>query len=42
MIVGFLILGTTLGAWRFRRAHRIITWSATVALVVLPVQVALG
>ena len=42
MIVGFLILGTAFGAWRFRRDHRVIPWSATFALVVLPVQVALG
>jgi heme A synthase len=42
MLVGVFILGTVLAAWRFRREHRIVTWSATLALAVLPVQVALG
>lgn len=42
MIVGFFILGTTLAAWRFRRNQPIVTWSATIALLALPVQVALG
>jgi heme A synthase len=42
MIVGVLVLGTTLAAWRFQRNRPVVTWSATLALVVLPIQVALG
>jgi heme A synthase len=42
MIVGFLILGTVLAAWWFRRDQPMVTWSATFALLALPVQVALG
>lgn len=42
MVVGFLILGTVLAAWRFRRTQPVVTWSATFALIALPVQVALG
>lgn len=41
MIVGVFILGTTLAAWRFRCNQPIVTWSA-IALLALPVQVALG
>ena len=42
MIVGFLILGTAFAAWRFQRNRPVVTWSATLALVALPVQVMLG
>jgi heme A synthase len=42
MVVGFLILGTALAAWRSQRNRPVVTWSATFALVVLPIQVALG
>jgi heme A synthase len=42
MIVGMLILGTTLAAWRFHRDRPVVTWSATFALIVLPIQVVLG
>lgn len=42
MIVGFLILGTVLAAWRFQRNRPVVVWSATFALVALPIQVALG
>jgi heme A synthase len=42
VVVGFLILGTALAAWRFHRNRPVVTWSATLALVVLPIQVVLG
>ena len=42
MVVGFLILGTALAAWRFRRDRPVVRWSATFALIMLPVQVAIG
>jgi cytochrome c oxidase assembly protein subunit 15 len=42
MVVGFFILGTVLAAWQFRRTQSVVVWSATFALVALPVQVALG
>lgn len=42
MIVGFLILGTTIAAWRVERDRPVVVWSATIALVFLPIQVALG
>lgn len=42
MFVGVIIRETVFGAWWFRREHRIITWSATLALAVLPVQVVVG
>jgi len=42
MIVGFLILGTVGVAWRCERDRPLVVWSATLALVVLPVQVVLG
>ena len=42
MIVGVLILLTTLLAWKTQRQHRIVVWSATLALGLLPVQVVLG
>ena len=42
MIVGFLILGTTIAAWRVERDRPVVVWSATIALVLLPVQVVLG
>jgi cytochrome c oxidase assembly protein subunit 15 len=41
MITGFLILGTTVAAWRGGHEKRI-RYGAAVALVVLPVQVLLG
>lgn len=42
MIVGFLILGTTIAAWRVERDRPVVVWSATIALIFLPIQVALG
>ena len=42
MIVGVLILLTTITAWETQRQHRIVVWSATLALGLLPVQVVLG
>ena len=42
MIVGVLILLTTLMAWKTQRQHRIVVWSATLALGLLPVQFVLG
>lgn len=42
MAVGFLILGTTLAAWRVRRDRPVIVWTATLALLLLPIQVILG
>ena len=42
LVVGFLILGTALAAWRFQRDRPVVRWSATLALVALPVQVILG
>lgn len=42
MLAGFLILGTVIAAWRVHRDNAIIRWSATLALVFLPVQVVLG
>ena len=42
MIVGFLILLTAITAWKTQREHRVIVWSTTLALALLPVQVILG
>ena len=42
MIVGALILITTIAAWKTQHQHRIVVWSATLALGFLPVQVVLG
>ena len=42
MIVGFLILGTAIAAWRTHRDYPLVVWSATLAIVLLPVQVLLG
>jgi len=42
MTAGILIFGTTAGAWLVRSETALIKWSATTALVLLPVQVALG
>ena len=43
MVVGFLILGTAIVAWRTHREHRLVLlWSATLAIGLLPVQVLLG
>ncbi|WP_458205587.1 COX15/CtaA family protein [Haladaptatus sp. NG-SE-30] len=41
MVTGFFILGTTYGAWKYYDSKRI-RWAATIALVVLPVQILLG
>ena len=37
MAVGFLILGTAIVAWRTHREHRLVVWSATLAIGLLPV-----
>ena len=42
MTAGLLILGTTIGAWLAYRDKSLVTWSATGALVFLPIQVLLG
>jgi cytochrome c oxidase assembly protein subunit 15 len=42
MTAGVLIAGTALGAWRVHRDMTLVKWSATLALVLLPVQVLLG
>jgi heme A synthase len=42
MIVGVLILGTAVAAWRTQRDRPVVVWSATSALILLPIQVALG
>lgn len=42
MTAGFLILGTTIGAWLAFPNNRLVTWAATGALLLLPVQVLLG
>lgn len=42
MLVGFLILGTAIAAWRTHRDHPIVVWSAILAIGLLPVQVLLG
>jgi cytochrome c oxidase assembly protein subunit 15 len=42
MVVGFLILGTAIAAWRTHRDYPLVVWSATLAIVLLPVQVLLG
>lgn len=42
LVVGFLILGTAFAAWMFQRDRPVVKWSATLALVTLPVQVILG
>ena len=39
---GLLILGTAVAAWRLRRERPLVVWSATLALVLLPLQVVLG
>jgi cytochrome c oxidase assembly protein subunit 15 len=42
MMAGFLILGTVLLAWRRMRQHRLVVWTALLALALLPGQVLLG
>jgi cytochrome c oxidase assembly protein subunit 15 len=42
MTAGVLIVATTLGAWVTHRNTPIVKWSATAALVLLPLQVILG
>jgi cytochrome c oxidase assembly protein subunit 15 len=42
MLVGFLILGTMISAWRTHRGQTLVVWSATFAVVLLPAQVLLG
>ena len=42
MLVGFLILGTAVAAWRAQRDRPLVVWSATLAIVLLPIQVLLG
>ena len=42
MVVGFLILGMTLAAWRVQRDRPLVVWTATLALLLLPIQVVLG
>lgn len=42
MVAGILILGTALAAWRVKRDSAWVRWSATVALLLLPLQVVLG
>ncbi|WP_254547292.1 COX15/CtaA family protein [Halomarina pelagica] len=42
MTAGFLILGTTIGAWLAFPNNRLVTWSGTGALLLLPIQVLLG
>lgn len=39
---GFLILGTAVAAWRWQRDRSLVVWSATLALIFLPIQVFLG
>ena len=41
-IVGVMIIGTVASAWATHRNRRSITWSATLALLILPVQVVMG
>lgn len=42
MTAGLLIGGTAVSAWIFHRDNALLKWSATTALVLLPVQVILG
>lgn len=42
MLVGFLILGTALLAWRRQRDRPVVVWSAILAFGLLPIQVLLG
>lgn len=42
MTAGFLILGTTIGAWLASPNNCLVTWSVTGALLLLPIQVLLG
>lgn len=42
LVVGLLILGTALTAWRTHRGHRLVVWPALLAIVLLPIQVILG
>ena len=42
MTAGFLILGTTIGAWIVYPDNWVVKWSATIALILLPIQVLLG
>ena len=42
MVAGFMILGTAIAAWRIHRDNPVIRWSATLALLLLPLQVVLG
>jgi hypothetical protein len=39
---GLLILGTVIAAWQWERDRPLVVWSATLALLLLPVQVLLG
>lgn len=41
-VVGLLILATAVAAWRFQRDRSLVVWAATLAVVLLPVQVYLG
>lgn len=41
-IVGVLIIGTVASAWVAHRNRPSVTWSATLALLILPVQVIMG
>jgi cytochrome c oxidase assembly protein subunit 15 len=42
VIVGVLILGTAIEAWRTHRDYPLVVWSATLAVSLLPIQVLLG
>jgi len=42
LIDGILILGTVATAWRYQRNRSIVLWSATLVVVLLPVQILLG
>ncbi|MEF8774922.1 MAG: COX15/CtaA family protein [Haloarculaceae archaeon] len=41
MVVGFLLLGTLYGAWRWQTDRRV-SWAVTGAILLLPIQVGLG
>lgn len=42
LLVGVLMLGTGIAAWRTQRHRPLVRWSATLAIVLLPVQIVLG
>ncbi|PAU80812.1 hypothetical protein CK500_14890 [Halorubrum salipaludis] len=42
MTAGFFIAGTAVGAWIFYPDDTLVKWSATTALILLPIQVVLG